>query len=438
MAGEKIDFIYCEGWDPVARAVAGPLRAAEASERDRSGEQYAVLLFSDGKPQALIEVSWLHHVCLIWGFDEHLRRLIKRDFRRVDGGRLVLVEEVEWQYADQGQGEFDPAASRKISRTHYPDSGITVTTDHGERTMEVSAEALGVSAPEFGDWRALLFTGDVTPDAKAADNAASDDPLGMLARMFGDGDVWRLKPLLPQHMAGLRLVHSGQPPPDVAVVPFREPLWRPPVPMRPDPQVVSLNEPERSMVVGGERVVIKPHTIGRLRMPTGRIVACAPDDYFAADREPYTVTVSPGEYDFVVNVARGTEGIGMDPRVAAAGVLIRDEPVESWELALLPSEDPRLLRDGEAFCFDVDGGMACFADAAAIPRIAGFFPVDENPLSATVIPDAATAEFDDEVSGANLLAFASGWGDGCYPVWIGRTAGGAAGAFVADMRLFAE
>jgi hypothetical protein len=38
-------------------------------------------------------------------------------------------------------------------------------------------------------------------------------------------------------------------------------------------------------------------------------------------------------------------------------------------------------------------------------------------------------------SDANLIAFASGWGDGSYPVWIGRTASGDVACLVADMLL---
>ncbi|MFD9736365.1 DUF4241 domain-containing protein [Umezawaea sp. NPDC059074] len=41
----------------------------------------------------------------------------------------------------------------------------------------------------------------------------------------------------------------------------------------------------------------------------------------------------------------------------------------------------------------------------------------------------------DPKSGATLVAFGSGWGDGSYPVWGGRTAEGAVACFVADMLL---
>lgn len=44
----------------------------------------------------------------------------------------------------------------------------------------------------------------------------------------------------------------------------------------------------------------------------------------------------------------------------------------------------------------------------------------------------------DPESGANLIAFHSGWGDGSYLVWIGRSADGQVACFVADMLLLSD
>jgi hypothetical protein len=103
-------------------------------------------------------------------------------------------------------------------------------------------------------------------------------------------------------------------------------------------------------------------------MPSGRLVAC--DPYDVRDNpdtlEPYTVDLPPGRYQVTLNVARWED----QARVAAARLLIRAEPVASWELALRPGQDPRALRDGEAFGFGVDVGTACLVDAAAIGELA--------------------------------------------------------------------
>jgi hypothetical protein len=139
------------------------------------------------------------------------------------------------------------------------------------------------------------------------------------------------------------------------------------------------------------------------------------------------VTVPPGQYPVLLSLVRWAD----DPqhqRVAAARLVIRDDPVASWELALRPGEDPRVIGDEGFFGFGVDAGMACFFDAVAAPAM--------DRLSETfTLGDATTAELSDPESGANLIAYESGWGDGCYPTWIGRTSHGDLACFVADMLL---
>jgi Protein of unknown function (DUF4241) len=43
----------------------------------------------------------------------------------------------------------------------------------------------------------------------------------------------------------------------------------------------------------------------------------------------------------------------------------------------------------------------------------------------------------DVVPGVNAIAFNTGWGDGSYPVWIGRTRDGGVGCFILDMLMLA-
>jgi len=49
---DRLEVSYCEGWDPQARAAAGPVSPIRAA-----GEQYAVVLAVSGRPLAIIEVA---------------------------------------------------------------------------------------------------------------------------------------------------------------------------------------------------------------------------------------------------------------------------------------------------------------------------------------------------------------------------------------------
>lgn len=437
MHAEQFDLVYCEGWDAAAHAIAGPIPSSEARRRDTAGSQYAVLVFAGGTPRVLVEVAWRHHSCVVWRFDDQARRVLKRDFRRVSAEQMQLVEEIEWAYAEPSQPEFGTDVPRRVVQTRSG-GDVLVTTDQGQTTMDVPLSTLTRDVPPFGDWRFLLFADDVKGKAVNAEASPADDPFALLAELSTATNVWRMEPVLPQRASGVRLVERFPPPADVAATSATGPTWSPPQPMRPDPRVLELTGPPQPMLLRGERLVVESHVAGHLRLPTGEVVACAPDDYFLAKRMPYTVTVQPGTYEFVLRVARGTETLSMDPRVAAAGIVVSEERPVSWELAVLPGEDPRLLRDGDAYCFSVEGGMACFMDAAAIRGLVAMYRENDDPLQESQVAGVRVAIADEQESGANVVAFASGWGDGCYPVWLGRTAGGDVACFVADMRLFAE
>jgi hypothetical protein len=120
---------------------------------------------------------------------------------------------------------------------------------------------------------------------------------------------------------------------------------------------------------------------------------------------------------------------GSGPTVAAVKVWVGDGPVDSWEMALRAGQDPRTLPDGGFFGFGVDAGAGCFFDAAAASALA-------RQTTEFVLGYQESRELTDDASGANLIAFSSGWGDGSYPVWIGRTSAGAIACFVADLLTF--
>lgn len=80
MLVNELDITYCEGWDPVSRTAVGLLPQELAAERDRRGEQYAVLV-SAGRPWLLLEIAWGQGYWAVWRFDDQGRRITKYDHR---------------------------------------------------------------------------------------------------------------------------------------------------------------------------------------------------------------------------------------------------------------------------------------------------------------------------------------------------------------------
>lgn len=147
---------------------------------------------------------------------------------------------------------------------------------------------------------------------------------------------------------------------------------------------------------------------------------------YQQSRHPFTVAVPAGDYLVVMSRFRWLSGSG--PLVAAVKVWVSDGPVDSWEMALRAGQDLRTLPDGGFFGFGVDAEQAASSTPPPLP-----WPARRGN---SVLWPEDSRELTDDASGANLIAFSSGWGDGSYPVWIGRTASGDIACFVADLLTF--
>jgi hypothetical protein len=82
--------------------------------------------------------------------------------------------------------------------------------------------------------------------------------------------------------------------------------------------------------------------------------------------------------------------------------------------------------------------MGCFVDGAVVPRVVALDKDYRFWFDDLDIGIGGAAEVDVPKAGGNILAFSSGWGDGSYPTWVGRTASGQVACFVADMQLFRQ
>lgn len=119
---------------------------------------------------------------------------------------------------------------------------------------------------------------------------------------------------------------------------------------------------------------------GKLWLPTGQVVACDPFVCLGGGEvEPFTVTVEPGRYRVEAAVATLTqpdEPPADKPhlRIAAARLVIRDEPTTTWELALQSGQDLADLTEDEFYGYGVDSRHGRFLRRLGrrlLPRVRG-------------------------------------------------------------------
>ena len=187
----------------------------------------------------------------------------------------------------------------------------------------------------------------------------------------------------------------------------------------------------------GEPAVVSVMQAGDLVLPSGRVIAA--DVYFFG-AEPLTRVVPAGRHP--VSVLEADIGPGRDRRIAAAMVRFDDGDPVSWELAVVPGQDISTLRPDEFFGYGVDSGTGCFASAEAATVLADPARFDayaeEVQRRMFPTPEEARPTVDvvvDPDSGANVVGFASGFGDGLYPSWFGLDAAGEPLVLLTDFRL---
>jgi len=180
--------------------------------------------------------------------------------------------------------------------------------------------------------------------------------------------------------------------------------------------------------------------LGSIPLPDGELVAC--DPFVANDHEPaFTSRLPPGNHD--VFVARAEVGPG-HRRNAAAILVTSDSTIVAWQLALTPGQDSVTLSDPASYIgYGVDAGTGCFgcpsAQAAATAALAEDGGMLETPFANGVLTSPTGAVIAaPSTEAAPLAMFLSGWGDGCYPTWLGLDAARVVVVAVTDFLLSTE
>lgn len=191
----------------------------------------------------------------------------------------------------------------------------------------------------------------------------------------------------------------------------------------------------RLTLPGGDVATIRLWQESSLWLPSGQVVAGEPFS-FGADDSGFVQRVPPGRYPLVLVLAvSGARGyLRAEEMIAAARLVIRDEPVVSWEMAVCEGQDVAELGDDDFFGYPVDGGTGGFVDAANITPLCG--DDDYNDRLMTVLEtgetDFAAGTLTDDEGRPFLAVFSSGGGDGWYPTWVGRSADGEVACFLTD------
>lgn len=217
-------------------------------------------------------------------------------------------------------------------------------------------------------------------------------------------------------------------------VPVAAPTPGPPQPLDPSAAANQFQPGSRHLLDTGATATAEVVPAGSLQLPTGRLIAVDPSWLSPTPLravEPFTVAAPPGTYPLELALLRWDD----DLRVGAARLTVTDRPVTAWEMAVRPGEDPATLQPGYFFGVGVDVATIAVFDAAALAEMDRL--ADAGPHAFTAWSADRPVHRAEVVPGANAVAFTTGWGDGSYPVWIGRSNDGAVTCFLFDMLMVA-
>ena len=180
--------------------------------------------------------------------------------------------------------------------------------------------------------------------------------------------------------------------------------------------------------------------IGTVHFPTGTIFACDPMVELE-DTLPFIQTIPAGTYPVKICVVPSKR---YGDRYACVKVEVSGEKPVRYELAMTGKEElDEELKEGDYFGFGVDAGMGCVADIQTQAAVKTYWAkqMEEDPdidpyndLFCDLLEENAKAHpkyqssYGDWLNwtvpdtDCSLPIFASGWGDGSYPVYFGYDA----------------
>lgn len=186
---------------------------------------------------------------------------------------------------------------------------------------------------------------------------------------------------------------------------------------------------------------------GNLTLTTGRVVCT--DPLYRELGLPQSWTAAPGNYPVYLYIALNDDFEG---KVAFAELVLKDETPVRWEKSMIPDN---LLKDsfdrGINGMYPVENGLSSFSDYETYhiyeQEIDSFYAKKKNGNYYTdilesyfkknaTIPASSRgedwADYKPQKANANIIMFASGWGDGLYVRYVGFDGNGKPVKFLTD------
>lgn len=176
--------------------------------------------------------------------------------------------------------------------------------------------------------------------------------------------------------------------------------------------------------------------LGKLNLPTGKIVACDPL-VSLGECLAFTKIVAPGIYPVITCIANSG---GFEGRYAAVKLQFKNTKAVKWGLALTEGQNTADLTNEDSFYgYFVDAGLGCFCDLETQTNYLKFdrdfyskdpngniydnffaaeFKKNADPNNPHDIGDWLNFYLPNEPK-QNVIMFHSGFGDGVYPCYWG-------------------
>ncbi|KFF27690.1 DUF4241 domain-containing protein [Chryseobacterium vrystaatense] len=173
--------------------------------------------------------------------------------------------------------------------------------------------------------------------------------------------------------------------------------------------------------------------IGNVSIPSGKVIVRDPLVYLNAREKPYFVEVPKGNFPVKIAVAK-LEDWG--DRYAAVKVEFTKEAAVVYREALIGEEELGDAEGEDYFGFVVDAGLACITDTQVVPYVDKFISeLDVDNIYDDYFAELFAKSYNENPDNQRDLGdwinwkvpgteyqipiFASGLGDGVYPVYFG-------------------